>query len=413
MGTDDVYESRTTYLMGATGILRATPAKLAAVPLAAGQTSQACLFQPPPFVSEKAARESSLRAFAILLLSVIAVLCVGLGDFFSVPDATSSILYLLPVSLAAWYSGRFGGLFVATLAAVLWFLTEKYHVTPARTHFIFLWNAFSRFAVFLYVVLVIYQLHKTKSDLEETVRARTHQLEMETAQRLAVQGEIAAISDREQERIGHELHDGLCQYLTGIGFRAKALEQQLTAAQASHAEDARELSSLVGDAIRQARNLARGLDPIELQNGDLMAALQGLAAEMERVFGVSCTFTHHVGGLDLGIKRPAALALYRICQEAMNNAVKHGRAKQIQVSLTGSEDAVHLRITDDGLGYDLQRQPANHGGMGIRIMHFRADSIGGNLAIISSPGQGTIVTCSAPRQPAAQVNNPLPVYPHA
>lgn len=357
-----------------------------------------------------AARQSKLRGIAIFILSVVAVLCVGLGDFFTTPDATSSILYLLPVSLAAWYSGRLGGILVAALAATIWFLAEKYHVTPARTQFIFMWNAFSRFAVFMYVVLVIYQLHKTKQGLEETVRARTEALELETAQRLAVQGEIAAISDREQERIGHELHDGLCQYLTGIGFRAKALEQQLAAAGSPQIGEARELSELVGDAIRQARNLARGLDPIELQNGDLIAALQGLTNETERVFQVSCSFRHQFEGGNLRLKRSAALALYRICQEAMNNAVKHGKAGNVEVDLSVTDQAVHLRIQDDGAGFQPQPPASPYHGMGVRIMHFRAEAIGGSLSIASSPGRGTVVVCSAPREtePLAQPPTPTP-----
>ena len=324
---------------------------------------------------------------------VFLILMVGLADFLTLPELTFSVVYLIPVSLLAWYGGRGWGIFGAVLAASIWFASDHIQA-PRISANVQLWNGCSRLAVFLFGALVICQVRRTKAGLEAVVRERTRNLQNEISQRLAVERQIAAISDREQRRIGHELHDGLGQHLAGVAFRAKALEQQLAAQNLPQAREAAELTGLVSDAIRQARLLARGLDPLELQNHDLVAALQGLAVETQKTFTVACVTNFLQAAPALRVNRQAGLAFYRICQEAVHNALTHGKAKLIQIELAVTEGQLVLKVSDDGCGFSPNDGPFS--GMGLGIMRVRAGSIDGKLEIHSTPGGGAQVVCSVP-----------------
>src|SRR5439155_14483278 len=132
--------------------------------------------------------------------------------------------------------------------------------------------------------------------------------ERDVSQRKQLESEILEITTTERRRIGHELHDGLGQYLAGIAFRAKALEQTLAAESVPHADEAQELATLVSNAISQTRSLARGLDPIEVETIGLLAALQNLAAETEKFFNITCQFRCSESSLRVDPNR--ALAFY-------------------------------------------------------------------------------------------------------
>jgi len=203
---------------------------------------------------------------------------------------------------------------------------------------------------------------------------------------------VLEISASERRRIGHELHDGLGQYLAGIAFRAKALEQGLAAEASPRSGEAKELATLMSNAIRQTRSLARGLDPIEVETSGLVASLQSLAAETNYFFNVNCRFRSEDS--EVRIPAPTGLALYRIAQEAIHNAITHGQAREIRMELTCDAGCLRLRLQDDGTGFELER--ASRDGMGLRVMEYRARSIGAHLAIRSQPGQGTEISCQMP-----------------
>jgi two-component system, LuxR family, sensor kinase FixL len=212
------------------------------------------------------------------------------------------------------------------------------------------------------------------------------------AERNRLEREVLEISATERRRIGHELHDGLGQYLAGIAFRAKALEQALAAEASPRSGEAQEIATLISNAIRQTRGLARGLDPIEVETSGLVASLQSLAAETNYFFNVNCCFRSVDS--ELRIAAPTGLALYRIAQEAIHNAITHGQARQIQIELVLDAGHLRLRLQDDGTGFEVER--ANRDGMGLRVMEYRARSIGANLTIRSQPGQGTEISCQVP-----------------
>jgi len=203
---------------------------------------------------------------------------------------------------------------------------------------------------------------------------------------------ILEISEREQRRIGQDLHDGLGQHLTGIAFMAKVQEQKLAEREIPEAVDAAKIVQLVNDAIFKARELARGLLPVVSDAHGLMSALQLYATEIEDLFGIACQFQCEEPVLLHDA--PVATHLYHIAQEAVNNALKHGHAKNILIRLFAGKHEGTLIIRDDGVG--IERRLASHTGVGMHIMNYRAGMIGGNLEVRREEPRGTIVTCRFP-----------------
>jgi PAS domain S-box-containing protein len=201
--------------------------------------------------------------------------------------------------------------------------------------------------------------------------------------------QIQEISEQEKRRIGQDLHDGLGQYLTGIAFMSRLLQRKLAEKQLPEAVEAEKIATLVNKTVFQARDLARGLCPVELENNGLHAALQDLSCTTEKLFNISCTVEcdSNAGISD----NNTALHLYRIAQEAINNAVKHGKARNIIVALARTGRNVTLKIEDNGIGFPKSDHKSK--GIGLRVMNYRAGMIGASLSIESQRTGGTIVTC--------------------
>jgi signal transduction histidine kinase len=209
-------------------------------------------------------------------------------------------------------------------------------------------------------------------------------------ERTTLEKQILEISDAEKRRIGQDLHDGLGQSLTGIGFKTKALETKLAAKGLPEAEGARQLAELVTEAITQSRAIARGLQPVSVERGGLMAALSELTSNLCDLFKINCVFDcpQRVPISNSG----TAMHLYRIAQEAANNAIKHAHASQITIALGCAGGRTKLSIRDDGRGFAAGTSTAS--GTGLHIMRYRAAMIGGRLEVASQPGAGTIVSCT-------------------
>lgn len=215
---------------------------------------------------------------------------------------------------------------------------------------------------------------------------------------------ILEVSGREQRRIGQDLHDGLGQHLTGIAFMSKVQEQKLMEKSMPEAGDAAKIVKLVNEAIYKTRELARGLLPVVSDAQGLMSALQQWAIEVEDLFGVSCHFQCLTPVLIHD--DTVATHLYYIAREAVNNAIKHGHARQIVIRLAADQEQGALTITDDGCG--IADVPANNAGMGRHLMSYRARVVGGSLEIQRVAAGGTSVTCWFPvqmpiHQPSSQI----------
>ncbi len=208
--------------------------------------------------------------------------------------------------------------------------------------------------------------------------------------------EVLAISEREQQRLGQDLHDSLGQLLTGIAFMSKQLEQQLVAQVAPEAVLMTRITRLIQEAITQTRHLSRGFYPVSLESEGLAVALQELAGQAEAVLQITLNVTT---AATLPQVPARDIHLYRIAQEAINNAVKHGGAQQIVLSLTGGPDDICLRIDDDGMG--ITDQAALGHGMGLRHMRYRARMLGARLEVHRLAAGGTRVACTLSAPAAA------------
>jgi PAS domain S-box-containing protein len=203
--------------------------------------------------------------------------------------------------------------------------------------------------------------------------------------------ELLNISDREQGRIGQDLHDDLCQQLAGIGLLSQVLGQNLERKNAkAEADRATQISKHLDDAIKHTRMLARGLAPVSLQAYGLPCALEELAVNTQHMFRIACEF---VGDQSISVKDTAnATHLYRIAQEAISNAIRHGKSSEVTVTLVPDGEYARLTISDNGQGFATKQREQSKG-MGLRIMNYRASMIGGSLDISRGDDKGTVVTC--------------------
>ena len=208
--------------------------------------------------------------------------------------------------------------------------------------------------------------------------------------KLRLEQEILSISEREQQRIAHDLHDGLGQLLVGAGLLTSALHNELKRKSSADARCLERIHEVIKEAVAQARSLARGAQPVDPAPDGLMAALHNLSEHTEQLFHVRCVFK---------CRRPVlmdddqvATNLFRIAQEAVTNAIRHGKARLIKITLGRESGWISLSIENDGVGMVIRRRKKP--GMGLRIMRYRSGLIGGKLSIQSKPSGGTTVMCA-------------------
>jgi PAS domain S-box-containing protein len=242
-------------------------------------------------------------------------------------------------------------------------------------------------------------IRKLNSELEARVHERTaalrktnDKLHKEIVARHRLEKEILEISEREQQRIGRNLHDDLGQRLVGISYMSHQLAGVLQAVDSPEAGQAAKITALLNDALSLTRSLARGLHPVALKSGGLIAALADFADRTSEIYQVACRFDGPAD--EPPLTDTAATHLYRIAREAVTNAVNHGQAKKIHISLVVASGHTELRVADNGCG--MPRLGLRRKGMGLRIMNYRADVIGASLAFTTTEKGGTLVTCAVP-----------------
>jgi PAS domain S-box-containing protein len=209
-------------------------------------------------------------------------------------------------------------------------------------------------------------------------------------ERRRLEKEILEASEQEQRRIGQDLHDGLSQHLTGVAFLSKGLAHKLDTKSKTEAAEAAKIAHLINQAIVQTRDLARGLYPVNLEATGLGAALHELADQVATIFKISCRFRWDDSILVRDNTK--ATHLYYIAREAVNNAIKHGKAQAVVIGLDRVKDRVILTVKDDGIG--LPEEVERTKGMGLHTMNHRARMIGASLAVKQDPAGGTMVACS-------------------
>jgi len=214
----------------------------------------------------------------------------------------------------------------------------------------------------------------------------------DVSERIQLEQEVARISSHEQERIAHELHDHLGAYLAGIAFRFKSLAENLQRRAIPEAATAQQLVGQINDGIDLVRNFARLLAPVDLESGGLTAGLSQLAKEMENAFRIECR-------VEVATELPPltteqSMQLYRIAQEATRNAIQHGKARLVSISVRCEPNGLILTISNEGKPWSLT--PERAGGMGLRIMRHRAANIGGTFTILCDSADCTSVICRLP-----------------
>lgn len=237
---------------------------------------------------------------------------------------------------------------------------------------------------------------RAEEELERRVRERTLELaaanealQKEIEKRQKLERQILEISEREQRRIGQDLHDSIGQQVVGLKFVSWLLSEQLAARRSAAAPQAKRISNELEKLVEDIRKVARGLHPVRQDPEGLMMALKELADSTSSLFEISCRFV---------CRRPvllhdemAATNLYRIAQEAVNNAVRHGQPKQIEIRLEIVKDHVCLSVKDDGKGLPPVEERGT--GLGLQIMQYRAAAIGAAFAIKKVSSGGTLVQC--------------------
>jgi signal transduction histidine kinase len=223
-------------------------------------------------------------------------------------------------------------------------------------------------------------------------RAATGQIAEEARERHRLERVLLETGERERRDVGHQLHDGPCQEITAALLRCKVAEN-LLAARGSREEigHIRAIAEMLDSSVGEIHDLARGLSPADLSPGALASALSDLARRVHASGGVECDFVHD------GLAEPEAAGtssqLFQIAREAVSNAIRHGKPRQIRIELARNDGTLRLVVRDDGVGL---LPDAGREGMGLRIMRHRAELMGGSLSTGPAVGGGTVVTCTLP-----------------
>ena len=328
-----------------------------------------------------------------ILIALLLVLVVGIADYFSGYHIYWSIFYLVAISFAAWNVGLVFALLVSGLSIASWLVGDWAAGVVYPNRFVPIWNALITLCSYLIVIGLLLRLKSFYQTLEGRVRQRTSALRQEIATRKQLEKQVAEVTERERRRIGHELHDTVCQHLTAASLSLQVLSGKLAEASLPQAKDADISVGLIEEAIDHTRSLAQGLFPLELEGEGLAAALRELCQSTADGYRIRCEF-----GGDLqtsALDSTTATYLYRIAQEAVANAVKHGHVSQVHVGLSFLDGDMILSVSDDGIG--LPENISQHRGLGLRIMASRAGMIGARFSATNNSKGGATVTCRLPR----------------
>ncbi len=329
-----------------------------------------------------------LTALTCGLLAVI-----GLADFLLGIEVSLLVFYFIPIAVAVVARGPRFAVLVALVCVVTWLVGDVAAGARYPAAVVPLWNAAIAFITYLVLIWLLAGLLALHRDLEERVERRTAALAAEVAERERLEKVVLEISERERRSIGHDLHDGLGQHLTGTALTGQLLVEKLQERSIAEVNDAKKIVGLVKSAIAQTRQMAKGLLLADIDGEGLSGALQEFCASTSEQYRVECIFRGPGGVSFLGAG--VASQLFRIAQEAVRNGIRHGQARRIDVQLEDTAGEVMLSVRDNGTGIP-RPGPARGEGLGLRIMMHRATIIGAFFSIEAVPEGGTVVRCTLP-----------------
>ncbi len=316
-------------------------------------------------------------------------LAVGVLDYVTGPEVLFSTFYVIPGCFVAWFCGKKSGVIVAAFAALLWLFVELVFGRNYRHSLVPYGNGILQMLMVCFAASLVATVRERQATVVEEIAARR---KAETD--LSLERKLADAIEQEQQRLGRDLHDGLGQHLVSTGFVVSMLKTKLDKKNLPEVKDLEEITGLIQDAIGQTRQISRGLFPIKLEAEGLCSALEELTANISAKTGVACRF--EIVGKNIPLDQAVSSNLYRIAQEAINNAVKHGSPESITVQLHQGKSFLELQVLSDGKAFPLQRE--SNQGMGLHIMEHRARLIGGNCQTSPGPRGGTKVHCIVPLQ---------------
>ena len=326
--------------------------------------------------------------FITFAASVI-LIAIGALDYVTGWELSVSLLYALNILLVAWYVNRFRGLVFALVSAVIWWWANK-DVHPYLTYWGYSWATTSRLAYFLFVAIGGSTIKAWR------VADQAHIKALERARDL--EHEIAHISEHEQQKLGQDLHDGICQVLAAIQWALSSVRDDLKCKGLPEAAATDEVVKMIKDAIKQTRDLARSIFPVNMEEAGLPASLDELVLTSKRIFHIEATFEMR---REVGTIHPeVAMHLYRIVQEALNNAVRHSKARTVSVSLDEENELIKLAVVDDGIGFPASK--TLEAGMGLKTMSYRAQQIGAQINIKNNAICGVTIECCLSKALASQ-----------
>ncbi|MBL9145766.1 MAG: sensor histidine kinase [Verrucomicrobiaceae bacterium] len=340
--------------------------------------------------SSRVSLEAALRRMPVWLMAIVLPglsAAIGWIDYLTGWEWSLFVLYALPIFLAVWWRGRNAGLLLAGWSAVIWWVANQAG-NPYQTQLGYNLAMFSRFVYFAFAAIGGAAIRNK----QEADAAHIRMLE----ERRQLEQDLVSVSEHEQQRIGQDLHDGLCQQLAAIGCAARALADDLQARALPEAQDASQIEELIQQAVLEARSLARGIFPVHVDRSGLSTALSELANTTSRLTGVPIEVKE---GAEVHLSDPdVSMHLYRIAQEAVANAVRHSGATLIVIALEAHEGILELRIEDNGCGIEASRRSPREG-MGLRTMRYRAQALGADLIIKNRVAGGTVVVCQLKVKP--------------
>ena len=340
-------------------------------------TTEPMVYSVDPAASRPVLEGGRLLAIgAAIFLTVL----IGFCDKITGWEFSLIIFYSIPILMVVWQDQKRFAVFFAFMCGVVWWLANM-RLNPYHWIWSYHWAAAGR--TFYFVLLAVGG---------NSIRAK-QVADRELINRLInirkLERDVLKAGEEEQHRIARDLHDGLCQQLAAIGYAARSLADDLQARSVPESKDAEKIEEHLRDSVDQVRDTARGLFPELTGEGGLAAALNELAAMTKHMTRIKVSFRKE-GDVHME-NAEAALHLYRIAQQAMNNALRHSHGTEVVISLQREGETVRLAVTDDGVG--LPQSPKASTGMGLKTMDYRAGILGTTLEIREHPPHGTLVAC--------------------
>ncbi|MBN2038808.1 MAG: sensor histidine kinase [Spirochaetes bacterium] len=292
--------------------------------------------------------------FILVLLSVS--LIIFFHHFLKINVLFAHFLYIPIILSAFWW--RFKALWVAIFLSVIFISSNLLIDGAANTSADYIRSLM--FIIIGFIVAHLSNIIKIQEDRKNAALVETELL----------QREIMHIAEKERQRIGQDLHDGIGQNLTAVSFLLENIREKCKGCHDNTEDDLDEIEKLIRKSIVQSRSISKMLYPVEMNSNGLTAAIEEMISSFEKVFDVSCRILYQ-GNIEIDDNQ-TAIHLYYIVRESVINAIKHGRAKNITIYCL-SDDDLEITVIDDGTGSD---NSTHSGGMGLRIMKYRADVIG-------------------------------------